>query len=721
MQKDTLYPRLLVALVAAFLAHASWGQCTATSDPNCAVEVVYYLDLDGDGFGVDDAEWNRYCCSGTTPSEMYTTVAGDIRPHDPMVTTELIEGCTFSEACNYNAAATIYDGSCLFPIPGCRSCALPLTTDGTGSYNPDDPCDCSGDVDLYVDALGYCGGDCVIDADGDGLCDCTTDADGDGQCDCATTDDNGNCLTYTDQVDPCWVAGESLDDCGNCRTSATARTFTIDGVVGGIPCFPGDPNCMDASGKCNCEDEELNSCGVCGAPEPAPGFDCDNDFTCLSDTIPIGGNGICDLEDIIGCRNSNACNFNPDATYGDDSVLCGTEDECGICDGQGIPTGACPCDTYPSDGCECYTYPAPGYQCNGDCVNDADGDGVCDEFEVLGCTDAEACNFDANATEADLTQCNYLDALFDCGGSCAEDVDEDGVCDNVDDCVGTKDICGVCNGSGIPDTACDCLGNTLDALDNCGGGCLIDSDSDGVCDLDIHGNVADDFICDGVADALGVCNGTCTADSDEDGICDDVDDCIGYVDACGTCNGPGIPAEIAIATEISLMQSMCAVDRAKRMPMGTGFAMITGTMVAMELWTNAAFATAREFRKVIAIAKETKKISWAIAGETAFKIWTETEFVIWTPTATSWTVALEQWMNAEYAMVQVLCPDAVANPSTGASAIATEMYWMYAVNAAAMVQIRVRTAMGIASRIRMVTESAMPWTHWYCRGFSSMR
>ena len=39
-------------------------------------QVVYYLDLDGDGYGVDDAEWNQYCCSGAMPSAMYTTVGG---------------------------------------------------------------------------------------------------------------------------------------------------------------------------------------------------------------------------------------------------------------------------------------------------------------------------------------------------------------------------------------------------------------------------------------------------------------------------------------------------------------------------------------------------------------------------------------------------------------------------------------------------------------------
>ena len=30
-------------------------------------------------------------------------------------------------------------------------------------------------------------------------------------------------------------------------------------------------------------------------------------------------------------------------------------------------------------------YAEDGYDCDGNCLNDADGDGVCDEFEVAGC------------------------------------------------------------------------------------------------------------------------------------------------------------------------------------------------------------------------------------------------------------------------------------------------------------------------------------------------
>ena len=37
-----------------------------------------------------------------------------------------------------------------------------------------------------------------------------------------------------------------------------------------------------------------------------------------------------------------------------------------------------------------------GYDCDGICLIDTDGDGVCDEFEISGCTDATACNYNAS-------------------------------------------------------------------------------------------------------------------------------------------------------------------------------------------------------------------------------------------------------------------------------------------------------------------------------------
>ena len=44
-----------------------------------------------------------------------------------------------------------------------------------------------------------------------------------------------------------------------------------------------------------------------------------------------------------------------------------------------------------------------------------------------------------------------------CGGTCTSDADGDGICDDVDDCVGTLDACGICNGPGEI-YACGCAG-----------------------------------------------------------------------------------------------------------------------------------------------------------------------------------------------------------------------------------------------------------------------
>ncbi|MDP6326769.1 MAG: hypothetical protein QGI36_06780, partial [Candidatus Thalassarchaeaceae archaeon] len=74
-----------------------------------------------------------------------------------------------------------------------------------------------------------------------------------------------------------------------------------------------------------------------------------------------------------------ACNYSSDAT--DDDGSCYNNDL------------GCGCD---EPAAEEY------YDCNGDCLNDSDGDGVCDELEVLGCTDPNAYSgYNPNATEDD--------------------------------------------------------------------------------------------------------------------------------------------------------------------------------------------------------------------------------------------------------------------------------------------------------------------------------
>ena len=35
------------------------------------------------------------------------------------------------------------------------------------------------------------------------------------------------------------------------------------------------------------------------------------------------------------------------------------------------------------------------YDCEGSCINDTDGDGICDEYEIDGCTEVDACTSDS--------------------------------------------------------------------------------------------------------------------------------------------------------------------------------------------------------------------------------------------------------------------------------------------------------------------------------------
>ena len=178
--------------------------------------------------------------------------------------------------------------------------------------------------------------------------------------------------------------------------------------------------------------------------------------------IDINNNDICDIYDIYGCTDCSAtCNYNEDANIDD-----------GSCD-YSCAFPAC-IDTllnYIDDmeyiyslveGCGIY------YFC--DCNEDA-----------AGCMIMGACNYDPTAVIPD-DSCVYPDyqaGIYDCEGissnyyncsGCYLDEDNDGVCDQLDQCVGEYDECGVCGGNG-PEEYYDCEEN-----------CINDTDSDGVCD-----------------------------------------------------------------------------------------------------------------------------------------------------------------------------------------------------------------------------------------------
>ncbi len=177
---------------------------------------------------------------------------------------------------------------------------------------------------------------------------------------------------------------------------------------------------------------------------------------------------------------------------------------------------------------------------------------------------------------------NQLDAVGLCGGTCQADLDADGICDDVDSCIGAFDVCGVCNGPGevndcgctdIPAEDCDCEGSQIDVIGICGGQCQADSDNNGVCDdQEVYGctyplaenfssSVTRDdgsciFPCEGavnvnvfdwdedyavtIADFLAMLSVFGDVDVDSDGIWDSSDLCVD-INACNYANDPSEP------------------------------------------------------------------------------------------------------------------------------------------------------------------------------------
>jgi len=157
-----------------------------------------------------------------------------------------------------------------------------------------------------------------------------------------------------------------------------------------------------------------------------------------------------DSNDILGCTDSFACNYNLDATIND---------------------GSC---EYPENNYNCEGECIVGTDCNGDCGGDAIEDpcGVCDGngATCAGCIDIVACNYDSNAL-LDDGSCYYPEENFNCDGDCIVEIDCLG------ECGGNAEIdeCGECNGLGIIDGFCDCNQNILDCNNQCGGEAYFDN------------------------------------------------------------------------------------------------------------------------------------------------------------------------------------------------------------------------------------------------------
>lgn len=295
--------------------------------------------------------------------------------------------------------------------------------------------------------------------------------------------------------------------------------------------------CIDPE-ACNLDIYASEDDGSCVYPfgYPLHVFDCEGG--CLSD---LDGDGVCDADEVPGCTDPLACNYEIQAT--DDDGSCTT-----------------PLTQFGTDEVDC----------EGNCLLDSDEDGTCDGLEVEGCTNPWACNYSDEATDEDGS-CEYLtcagcldpvacnfDSIATIGNGtcvyanaecevCSEgeatvlDADGDGICDanEYDGCADSA----ACNYDQLIDASNAVNGDCIYPLDlfgtihvTCDGVCLSDQDGDGICDPDeILGctyGAACNFLVEATqedgtcifAEPLRTCDGGCLLDLNNDGVCDDLSD-----------------------------------------------------------------------------------------------------------------------------------------------------------------------------------------------------
>ena len=317
-------------------------------------------------------------------------------------------GCTDANACNYDADATLDDGSCDFDCAGCTdetACnynAAALIDDGScdfSCYGCTNPEACNYDPSATLD---------------DGFCELPDPVEG-----CPTCDYPLNIvetgLVASAAGTPALTGASgtlsSLDVTLNFSNSGGGQSWPADMMVEiGLP----DGNCYSIGGynfTSACTDlgnyqvvwpaawqtttsgtytttVDLAGAGLTGTGPWS--FTLVNGWTTSSGVdydATLTLNGLCttDETDIPGCTDASACNYNPQATTDDGS-----------------------CDFASCSGCTDAT------ACNYNPESTED-DGSCEFTSCAGCTDVNACNYDAGAT-IDDGSCLELDACGVCGG-----------------------------------------------------------------------------------------------------------------------------------------------------------------------------------------------------------------------------------------------------------------------------------------------------------------
>ena len=315
-------------------------------------------------------------------------------------------GCMDAAACNYDASANL-ELACDFT--SCVGCMDDTACNYDESYSTDDPASCE-----FTSCVG-----CMDDTA------CNYSAD-------FTVSDEESCAyielfleinpdpwpedigwSLTDDDSDIIITGAYPLQNGNSQTLCVALgcyTFIMtddygDGLTGNNESGPGDYSMslngntlFSGGGNYGDEDEnefcltegcmDSNACNYNSAANIslectlADGI-CD---TCSGETDGTGtvvdndsdDDDVCNADEVAGCQDSDACNYNSQATDAGSCIF--AEGICETCSGENDGTGTV-------------------------VDNDSDDDDICNADEVVGCQDSAACDYDVLAT--DEGSCDY--------------------------------------------------------------------------------------------------------------------------------------------------------------------------------------------------------------------------------------------------------------------------------------------------------------------------
>ena len=335
--------------------------------------------------------------TGNPTSGCPDPLACNYQPNPDILEVCTYPGCTLPSACNYDPTAGCNDGSCLV-FDACGDCGgtgvAGCTDAGACNFNPnatcsDFSCTYPGCVDFtacnYDPGAGCSDDSCIytpeIDIQGPVVVGAFTSAE----------------FSIEDLADADFqweVTGGAITSAND---QASVTIFWGDEGIGQVCVSVGLQSCPTVEGCINvviAPDNEMLGCTNSSACNFNPNATTDNgscffvgdpcndgDPNTINDTVQSDCECAGEIieDDVLGCTDSAACNYNPQATQDDGScVLVGD-----ACD-DGNPETI---NDVITTGCECA----------GEIIED----------DVLGCTDSVACNYNPQATQDDGS-CEYV-------------------------------------------------------------------------------------------------------------------------------------------------------------------------------------------------------------------------------------------------------------------------------------------------------------------------